>query len=201
MSQLSKLKNILLLCFIIGGFSAFAQRVETTLNNQWKFILDEDQSEFSKVAFDDNNWVNVDVPHDWSFEKGVRVGGDQGQGGGYHDGGIGWYRKSFTVEKESLSKTTYVNFDGVYMNSEVWINGQYLGKRPYGYISFRYDISKYLNEGENILALRVDNSLEPSARWYHPCGIYAPVTLVEVSKNHIAPHGVFVTTPEITDES
>jgi len=83
------------------------------------------------------------------------------------------------------------------MNSDIWINGNYLGKRPYGYISFRYDISKYLKEGENTIAVRVDNNLEPSARWYHPCGIYAPVKLIEVNPHHIAPNGVFITTPKI----
>ena len=160
------------------------------------FIL-EDNTNFSKENFDDVSWKTLNVPHDWSFEKGVRKGGDQGQGGGYHDGGIGWYRKYFDIKKESLSKITYINFDGVYMNSEVWINGNYLGKRPYGYISFRYDISKYLKEGKNTIAVRVDNALEPSARWYHPCGIYAPVKLIEVNKTHIQPNSIFIKTPSI----
>ena len=86
------------------------------------------------------------------------------------------------------------------MNSEVWINGNYLGKRPYGYISFRYNISEFLKEGENTIAVRVDNSLEPSARWYHPCGIYAPVSLIEVNPLHVVPNGIFVTTPEINED-
>ena len=83
------------------------------------------------------------------------------------------------------------------MNSEVWINGNYIAKRPYGYISFRYDISKYLKEGKNTIAVRVDNALEPSARWYHPCGIYAPVKLIEVNKTHIQPNSIFIKTPSI----
>ncbi|WP_397364575.1 glycoside hydrolase family 2 TIM barrel-domain containing protein [Olleya sp. R77988] len=85
------------------------------------------------------------------------------------------------------------------MNSEVWVNGNYLGKRPYGYISFRYDISKYLKEGKNTIAVRVDNSLEPSARWYHPCGIYAQVKLIEVHPTHFKPNSIFIKTPLITD--
>ncbi|WP_163397453.1 sugar-binding domain-containing protein [Flavobacterium fluviatile] len=174
----------------------YAQRTQTNFNQNWRFIL-EDKNLFSAKEFDDSSWQNLNIPHDWSFEKGVRKGGDQGQGGGYHDGGIGWYRKSFVVKKESLSKTNYINFDGVYMNSEVWINGNYLGKRPYGYISFRYDISKYLKEGKNTIAVRVDNSLEPSARWYHPCGIYASVKLITVNKTHITPNSIFITTPKI----
>jgi len=185
----------------LGAFFAMVstingQRIEKNLNSDWKFVL-EDSPTFSKESFNDVDWKSLNIPHDWSFEKGVRAGGDQGQGGGYHDGGIGWYRKTFTVKKESLKNTTTINFDGVYMNSEVWINGNYLGKRPYGYISFRYDISKYLKEGKNTLAVRVDNSLEPSARWYHPCGIFAAVHLIEVNPIHIAPNSVFVSTPKI----
>ena len=177
----------------------YAQRNITNFNNNWNFIL-EDNPMFSKENVDTSSWEKHNVPHDWSFEKGVRKGGDQGQGGGYHDGGIGWYRKQFSIKSESLSKITYINFDGVYMNSEVWINGHHLGKRPYGYISFRYDISKHLKAGENTLAVRVDNSLEPSARWYHPCGIYAPVKLIEVQPIHFKPNSIFVKTPTITDE-
>ena len=191
-------RSFALLVFLLFLNSFFAQREETNFNNNWSFILDIDKTEFSQISIDESNWKKVNVPHDWSFEKGVRKGGDQGQGGGYHDGGIGWYRKYFNIKKESLSKITYINFDGVYMNSEVWINGNYLGKRPYGYISFRYDISKYLKEGQNTIAVRVDNSLEPSARWYHPCGIYAQVKLIEVNPTHFAPNSIFITTPTIT---
>lgn len=188
---------LLLLVFFASNLCA--QRIEFNLNNNWHFVL-EDNASFSDEKFNDSSWDVLNLPHDWSFEKGVRVGGDQGQGGGYHDGGIGWYRKQFNVKKESLSKITYINFDAVYMNSEVWINGNYLGKRPYGYISFRYDISKYLKEGKNTIAVRVDNSLEPSARWYHPCGIYAPVKLIEVNHIHFKPNTIFLTTPSIETE-
>jgi beta-galactosidase len=194
------MKNIFtLLLFALCAYNGTAQRTQTNFNNNWQFIL-EDNPSFSNENFDTSSWKNLNVPHDWSFEKGVRKGGDQGQGGGYHDGGIGWYRKQFSVNKKSLSKTTYINFDGVYMNSEVWVNGNHLGKRPYGYISFRYNISKYLKEGENTIAVRVDNSLEPSARWYHPCGIYAPVKLIEVNPVHFKPNTIFITTPSIEAE-
>ena len=192
------MKKILLSLLLLMYVSeSNAQRIETNFNNDWNFIL-EDNTSFSKENIDDSSWKNLNVPHDWSFEKGVRKGGDQGQGGGYHDGGIGWYRKYFNVKKESLSKITYINFDGVYMNSEVWVNGNYLGKRPYGYISFRYDISNYLKAGKNTIAVRVDNSLEPSARWYHQCGIYAPVKLIEVHPTHIQPNSIFIKTPSIS---
>ncbi len=192
------LKYPVVIAFLFLSQLLSAERIEKSFNKDWKFIL-EDNTAFSAEDYVDAEWTVLNVPHDWSFEKGVRKGGDQGQGGGYHDGGIGWYRKTFTVAPESLKKTTYINFQGVYMNSDVYINGTHLGKRPYGYISFRYDISKYLKAGENTLAVRVDNSLEPSARWYHPCGIYAPVNLIEVNPLHISPNGVYVTTPSITD--
>ncbi len=186
----------ILLAMIFVSMLVFSQRTTTNFNHNWRFVL-EDNASFWQEHVDDASWRVLNVPHDWSFEKGVRVGGDQGQGGGYHDGGIAWYRKTFMVNKRSLSMVNYIQFDGVYMNSEVWINGHYLGKRPYGYISFRYDISNYLKEGSNRIAVRVDNGLEPSARWYHPCGIYAPVTLTEVHPTHIAPNGICITTPEI----
>ncbi len=189
-------KSVLILFLTTCVNLIYTQRSITNFNNNWDFIL-EDNPSFSKENVDISSWKNLNVPHDWSFEKGVRKGGDQGQGGGYHDGGIGWYRKLFNVKKESLSKITYINFDGVYMNSEVWVNGNYLAKRPYGYISFRYDISKYLKEGKNTIAVRVDNSLEPSARWYHPCGIFAPVKLVEVNPNHFEPNSIFIKTSSI----
>lgn len=197
MKQILSLIVILLIVTASKGQST-PSFLNKNFNNNWLFILDVDEKSFSKTTIDDSNWDKINVPHDWSFEKGVRKGGDQGQGGGYHDGGIGWYRKYFNIQKESLSKTTYINFDGVYMNSEVWINGNYLGKRPYGYISFRYNISKYLKEGKNTIAVRVDNSLEPSARWYHPCGIYAAVSLIEKNPTHIKPNSLFITTPTIT---
>ncbi|WP_250149163.1 glycoside hydrolase family 2 TIM barrel-domain containing protein [Flagellimonas sp. 389] len=195
-----RLKESLLSLFLLflSVSQGFSQRTETNFNQDWRFIL-EDNPTFSEENLNDSIWTTLDVPHDWSFEKGVREGGDQGQGGGYHDGGIGWYHKSFELNKERLSNTTYIEFEGVYMNSEVWVNGVYLGKRPYGYISFRYDITEHLKEGQNTIAVRVDNSLEPSARWYHPCGIYAPVHLIEVQPTHIAPNGIFITTPNITD--
>lgn len=192
-------KSLLILFLVIGINRVYTQRSVTNFNNDWHFIL-EDNPSFSKENFDESSWKNLNVPHDWSFEKGVRKGGGQGQGGGYHDGGIGWYRKTFKVKKASLSNSTYINFDGVYMNSEVWINGNYLAKRPYGYISFRYDISKYLKAGGNTIAVRVDNSLEPSARWYHPCGIYAQVKLIEVNPTHFKPNSIFLRTPSISKQ-
>lgn len=175
----------------------YAQREYVDFNTDWKFIL-EDNPQFSNPEFNYSNWNTVQIPHDWAFEKGISKKGAQGNSGGYFDGGIGWYQKSFEVSSRWIDKLVNIEFDGVYMNSEVWINGHYLAKRPYGYISFRYDISEFLKEGKNTISVRVDNSKEPSARWYHPCGIYAPVRLVVTNKEFIKPHGVHITTPTIT---
>ena len=170
------------------------------INEGWRFVL-EDQPEASQEQFDDSQWRVLDVPHDWAFEEGYSEDGAQQANGGYLCGGIGWYRKYLDFTKKELQNRVFrVEFEGVYMNSEVWINGEYLGKRPYGYISFSYDLTKYLKPGRNVLSVRVDNSLEPSARWYHGCGIYGNVSLVSSDPLHFVPDATFVTTPEITDQ-
>ena len=99
-----------------------------------------------------------------------------------------------------LERKLFLDFDAVYMNSEVWINGHYLGKRPYGYISFSYEITRYVHPGKNTIAVKVDNSLEPSARWYHGCGIYGKVHLRSEQDMHFVKDGIFIRTPEISDE-
>ncbi|WP_397364574.1 hypothetical protein [Olleya sp. R77988] len=96
-------KSFLILCLSLCFGLGYAQRTVTNFNNDWQFIL-EDHSDYSKENFNDSLWKNLNVPHDWSFEKGVRKGGDQGQGGGYHDGGIGWYRKQFNKKKKAFQK-------------------------------------------------------------------------------------------------
>jgi beta-galactosidase len=193
-----KLAFTIILMGFINLSKVYSQREIIDFNSDWKFTL-EDNPQFSDPEFDASTWNTVQVPHDWAFEKGISKEGAQGASGGYFDGGIGWYQKSFDVSTSWSDKLVNIEFDGVYMNSEVWVNGNYLGKRPYGYISFRYEISKFIKEGKNTINIRVDNSKEPSARWYHPCGIYAPVRLVVTNQQFIKPHGVYVTTPTITD--
>lgn len=145
------------------------------INTYWKF-QSGDFPEAKYANFDDTPWRVVHLPHDWAFENGYSADGPQGDKGGYASGGIGWYRKEFRINSdEAKSSKFFVDFDAAYMNSEVWINGSYLGKRPYGYVSFSYDITNYLKPGKNVLSVRIDNSLEPSARWYHGCGIYGNV--------------------------
>ncbi|WP_211324076.1 glycoside hydrolase family 2 TIM barrel-domain containing protein [Echinicola strongylocentroti] len=153
----------------------------------------EDNPAYSSDVFLEEEGKNINIPHDWAFNNGISKTGSQTDKGGYYSGGVAWYQRLFETPEDLGDQYLYLEFDGVYRNSEVWVNGHYLGKRPYGYISFRYEISDYLHEGENLIAVRVDNSEEPSARWYHPCGIYAPVRLITKSPDHILPLGVFST--------
>ena len=118
--------------------------------------------------------------------------------GGYAPTGIGWYRKRFRVPAAYRDRKVTIEFDGVYQNSEVWINGHYLGKRPFGYISFAYDLTPHLNAGgDNVVAVKVDNSVQPGSRWYSGSGIYRHTWLVAVNPVHVAHWGTFVTTPRV----
>jgi len=106
------------------------------------------------------------LPHDWSIFNSFNQRSPAGDGGGYLDGGIGWYRKTFTVPSDYSGKKVFIQFDGAYMNSQVWINGTYLGIRPYGYSSFEYDLTPYLNiGGKNVIAVKINNN-QPNSRWY-----------------------------------
>ena len=172
-------------------------RTVIDLSSDWRFSL-TDQAEAKEPKFSDEEWATLDVPHDWAFEAGVSEDGAQKDKGGYYSGGIGWYRKSFTAPDLAEGQTLQIHFDGVYMDSQVFLNGALLGVFRYGYLSFSYDLTEHLKKGENVIAVRVDNSKEPSARWYHPCGIYAPVRLEIRPEEHVK--SVFVTTPTISDE-
>ncbi|MGH7237279.1 MAG: glycoside hydrolase family 2 TIM barrel-domain containing protein, partial [Candidatus Saccharimonadales bacterium] len=122
--------------------------------------------------------------------------------GGALPGGIGWYRKTFTVPASSKNKLVYIDFDGVYQKSTVWINGHELGFRPNGYISFRYGLTPYLNfGGKNTIAVKVDNSVQPNSRWYSGSGIYRNVWLVTTNKTAVSHWGTYVTTPEVSNQS
>jgi len=168
--------------------------------NDWKFSLGDDPAA-SAAAYDDSGWRTLNLPHDWSVEADFSETNPATPGGGALPGGIGWYRKEFVVDKSSEGKTVYIDFDGVYQNSTVWINGQLLGERPYGYSSFRYDLTSHLKIGEkNIIAVRVDNSEQPNSRWYSGSGIYRNVRLCIVNPLHVDHWGTYVTTPEISKE-
>ncbi len=186
-----------LLVFTAWGLAAEA-RQEVPLNEDWAFWLG-DPPDAETVNFDSSAWERLDIPHDWAFRADYDVDAAQEDMGGYKPGGIGWYRRTVEWDPSWTDNRVRLEFDGVYMDSRVWINGQWVGGRPYGYMSFGLDVSEHLKSGTNVIAVRVDNSLEPSARWYHPCGIYAPVKLVVVNPLHIVPNGVFIKTDSLTD--
>lgn len=148
-------------------------------------------------TFDDAGWQQLDLPHDWSIEGPFSENAPCGGGGGSLPGGIGWYRKRFALPERDQGKRATLQFDGVYKNCDVWLNGQHLGFHPYGYTSFYYDITPWLHFGEqeNVLAVRVDNSQQPDARWYSGSGIYRHVWLTLTDALHVAHWGVFVRTP------
>lgn len=176
-------------------------RLREDFTTDWRFTNNDD-SLASNIEYDDSKWRQLNLPHDWSIEFDFAENVPATALGGALPGGIGWYRKSFIVPKENENKDIYIDFDGVYRNSEVWINGQYIGKRPYGYSSFRYDLTPYLKFGEiNTIAVRVDNSKQPNSRWYSGSGIYRNVWLVTLNKVHVAHWGTYITTSDITEKS
>ncbi len=200
------LKNIgffavLLVCISCGDQSTDApSQRKVNFDFDWKFSKG-DFPKASENIFDDGKWESIDVPHDWSILDTFSKDNPTGKPGGFASGGVGWYRKAFNLGKEDAKKKIYIEFGGVYENSEVWINGQYLGKRPFGYISFNYDLTPHLNfEGQNVIAVRVDNSNQPNARWYTGSGIYRHVYLIKTNQLHIARHGVYATTKSIGEK-
>ena len=175
-------------------------RSVNSFNNDWKFYLG-DMDNGAQESLDDTNWRTLNLPHDWAVEGDFSPKNPSGTGGGALPGGVGWYRKTFVADESYQGKKVYIDFDGVYMNSQVYINGTLLGKRPYGYISFRYDLTPYLKYGEeNVVAVRVDNAEQPNSRWYSGCGIYRNVWLTVVNPVHVDLWGTYVTTPVVSEK-
>ena len=173
--------------------TAVQARERVNFDKGWKFML-ADKPEMAKADFDDSGWRKLDVPHDWAIEGDFYVGNPSGAGGGALPGGIGWYRKHFVIESGELTvlnSRIFIEFDGVYMNSTFYVNGQKVGYRPYGYSSFEYEITPYLKEGNNVVAVKVDNSDQPNSRWYSGCGIYRHVWLTKTASVHVAHWGVY----------
>ena len=171
-----------------------------SFNDSWKFY-EGDVNDGQNIAFDDSNWQNVTLPHDWSIFEPIRRESPASSHGGYMDGGIGWYRKTFAVPEDYKNRKVFIGFDGVYMNSQVWINGHSLGIRPYGYTSFEYDLTPYLvYGGRNVIAVRINNN-QPTSRWYSGSGIYRNVWLTVLNQTHIDYCGMFVTAPNVDSNS
>ncbi len=169
---------------------------EMAFNDNWQFHQGD------SIQTSAENWREVKIPHDWSIEGDFRKDHPAGFSGGALPGGLGWYQKTFKIDAKDSTFQHSIRFDGVYQDSEVWVNGNYLGKRSNGYIGFEYDLNPYLNFGDepNEILVKVDNSRQPNSRWYSGSGIYRNVWLLKTDKLHVAPWGTFVTTPNITEE-
>ena len=197
-----------LLCFlvllVIGSVCFANSRPGKTVsfNQNWRFHLG-DVANAQDAAFDDSQWRQLNLPHDWSIEGEFSENAPAGTGGGALPGGLGWYRKMFTIPATAKGKQIFIEFDGVYRNSEVWLNGHYLGKRPYGYSTFEYELTPYLNYGakSNLIAVKVDNSQQPNSRWYSGSGIYRNVWLTTLDPVHVEHWGTYVTTPDVNSAS
>jgi beta-galactosidase len=170
----------------------------------WRF-LQADPAGAEKPEFNDSGWVNVTLPHDWSITGPFKQDALSRGAGAFAPTGVGWYRKTFTVAGRdaapNAARRMYIVFDGVMANSDVYLNGELLGHRPYGYVSFVYELGPHLRAGTNTIAVRVDDSQQPASRWYPGAGINRQVRLVTVSDTHIVPWGTFVTTPAVSAES
>jgi len=176
-------------------------RQKILFNQDWKFSL-SDQPQYRDSDFNDGLWRILNLPHDWSIEGDIDQSVDGS--GGFFPIGIGWYRKTFILPKSMKDKQLILQFDGIYMNSEVWINGQFLGRHPYGFTMLQYDLTDFIKSGKgevNTIAVRVDNSEKESTRWYTGSGIYRNVWLIATNFVHFNNYkGVYVTTPDATPE-
>ena len=190
---------VLLLLFSV--FQLNAQRTIENFNNGWHFYLGTDTT--ASVVNQKLNWHPINLPHDWSIEMPFSENAPATNQGGSLPGGIGWYKKTFSIASKQNQKLIYLQLDGVYRNSEVWINGHYLGKRPNGYISYEYQLNDYLKFGkeQNIIIVKVDNAQQPNSRWYSGSGIYRNTWLVLTDRISIKHWGSFVTTPIVTKKT
>ncbi|KAI2468308.1 glycoside hydrolase family 2 protein [Annulohypoxylon bovei var. microspora] len=155
---------------------------------------------YVQTAFDDNDWEVVNVPHDWAIKGPFHAPNIPNSMGALPINGVGWYRRNLTITSDDSDKSIFLDIDGAMSNSAIWINGQIVGGWPYGYNSFRLDLTPYVKAGENLLAIRIDNPLNFS-RWYPGAGLYRNVWLVKVDQTHIGQHGTYITTPVVSAES
>jgi hypothetical protein len=192
------MKQVLILAALAALPASAADRVRDRVNfdSAWKFYKGDTRGA-EAATFNDSAWRRLNLPHDWSIEGPMSAANAAGTG--FLPGGIGWYRKTFQLPAADEGRKFFIDFDGVYRDSDVWINGRHLGHRPYGYSSFEYDLTPYLKFGaeSNVLAVRVDHSKFADSRWYNGSGIYRHVWLVSTGPVHIAHWGTYVSTPVV----
>jgi beta-galactosidase len=196
------LSRILVFAFGIPlSAHAAPARSIVSLDRDWAFFQG-DAPGAEKPGLDDSAWRKLDVPHDWSIEGEFKQSAPTTGTGGWLPSGVAWYRKSLEIPAVTHGRRFWVEFDGVMANSEVWINGHSLGRRPNGYVSFRHDLTDQLKPGaENLLVVKTDTSAQPASRWYSGAGIYRHVRLVSAHPAHVEPWGVFITTPDVSETS
>lgn len=175
-------------------------RERALFDADWKFHLGDVPDGWIE-NMDDSSWRTLTVPHDWSIEGHFDMDAPTGGAGAYLPAGIGWYRKSLRLDHAALENRIFLEFGGIMSNSTVYVNGNCVGNRPYGYASFCYDVTEFVHEGLNTVAVKVDNSHQPSSRWYAGAGIYRHVYLLQTAQTCIPFSGVYVTTPEIKAET
>lgn len=183
--------------------SVYVNRVSNTnrsidFNENWKFHQG-DSSGAENMDFDDSSWRSLDLPHDYSIEQDYSKSMEAESG--YLPGGIGWYRKNFTLDESAYSKRVRIDFDGIYMNATVWVNGKKVGYHPYGYTPFSFDITDFLNPSqENLICVKTDHKT-PSSRWYSGSGIYRNVKMTITDPVHVALHGTKVEAENLKEEA
>ena len=192
------MKKIFALAILLLGAQSLSARDRQSFDKDWLFVL-TDSAGMQKSEYSDGHWRRLNLPHDWAIEGDFSPSNPSGASGGALPGGIGWYRKHFSLSPDEKYDRFTITFDGVYMNSTVYINGHKLGTRPYGYSTFEYDLTPYIyKKGDNVIAVKVDNSDQPNSRWYSGCGIYRHVWLTKTLKKAYIPQwGQYVaTTPK-----
>ena len=208
------MKKITLTAIMLMVMVTVQGRERQSFDNGWRFVL-ADSAAMAQPDYNDSHWRLLNVPHDWAIEGDFSTSNPSGASGGALPGGVGWYRKTFSLTlspsregeiKSSGNDSSHplllergwgrllLEFDGVYMNSAVYVNGQLVGQRPYGYSSFEYDITPFVHEGNNVVAVRVNNSDQPNSRWYSGCGIYRHVWLTQTAPVHVKHWGTHVET-------
>ncbi|MFS2020361.1 sugar-binding domain-containing protein, partial [Massilia sp. CT11-108] len=191
--------GVAMLC---GGAHAADVRERQSFDAGWRFTKGDPAGSAaadaaSQPAFDDAAWRKLDLPHDWGIEGPFRQE-YPGETGKLPWWGVGWYRKHFTLPAGDAGRRVYLDIDGAMSHAKVWVNGQYVGGWPYGYASWRVDLTPYAKPGnDNVVAIRLDNP-EKSSRWYPGGGIYRHVWLVKTTPVHVAQYGTFVTTPQVS---